>query len=65
MSKLDTAWAAWSRLNWIDRARFLARLKEAYAADREARTGIVSYPKGADLADLTLSEADLEAALME
>jgi hypothetical protein len=65
MNKLDEAWDAWSALNWIDRARFLRLLKEAYAAERAARTGIVSYPRGADLWDLTLSEADLEAALME
>jgi hypothetical protein len=65
MTSLDAAWSAWEALNCIERAKFLRLLRDAYAAEREARTGIVSYPKGADLADLTLSEAELEAALLE
>lgn len=47
-------------LNRIDRAKFLDMLRHAYAAERDARTGIVSVPKGADLLDLTLTEADFE-----
>ena len=69
MNRLELAWSAWRALSRIERAQFLHLLRGEYAAEREAvRRANGRGAHGArveNLRELTLTEADFRAAVME
>jgi hypothetical protein len=69
MTKLDRALWAWRELSRADRARFLMLLRETYCQEREAvvkaHGGGAQGARVLSLAELTLTEEDFRAAMME
>jgi hypothetical protein len=69
MNRLELAWSAWRALPRTERAQFLVLLREQYAREREAvvreNGGGADGARVSSLGELTLTEADLEAAMME
>ncbi|MDA9503475.1 hypothetical protein XI09_01190 [Bradyrhizobium sp. CCBAU 11386] len=64
MTNLDQVWQAWRALSRADRARFLTLLREAHGRERKAvmreNGGGEHGLRVSRLADLTLTEADLQ-----
>jgi hypothetical protein len=69
MNRLELAWSAWRGLSKIERKEFLHLLRGAYAAEREAARRANGHgAHGArveTLRELTLTEADFRAAVVE
>jgi hypothetical protein len=64
INRLEVAWANWRALSKAEKAQFLILFSEAHARQRAAALG--SNPRGGpklSLAELTATEADLEAAM--
>jgi hypothetical protein len=64
MSDLEQAWRSWRALSRRDRSKFLTMLRTAYGREREAvirqHAGGTIGERVTRLADLTLTETDLE-----
>jgi hypothetical protein len=63
INRLELAWANWRALSKAEKAQFLILFSEAHARQRLAARG--SNPRGGrklGLTELTMTEADLEAA---